>query len=156
MRKLAAVLMISVLAACGGTGEPREGDRFDRMALYERHAGAPESWVRYTSIRNWWAVGLHSVVFEVGGSRHYLVKLMGPCTMDLDTAATMRLVTTRRNVLSEFDDVIVAGQTCQIQSIHELDYEAVKAELDDEGESEPERQDGLSVETEDQSSDGGM
>lgn len=155
MRNVALILMAFLLAACAGSGEQRDRDRFEEMAIYERHAGAAQSWVRYTSIRNWWAVGFHSVVFEVDRSRHYLVELIGSCSLDLDSSITLRLVNTRRNVLSEFDKVIVGGQTCQIQSIHPLDYEAVKAELEAEDEDLPEGQGNVSVEAEDQSS-GGM
>lgn len=152
MRQFLVVLMASVVVACSGTGEQR--DRFEEMAVYERHAGAPESWVRYTSIRNWWAVGFHSVVFEVNRSRHYLVNLIGSCSLDLDTAMTLRVVSSRRNVLGEFDKVVVNGQTCQVQSIHRLDYEAVRAELESENESLPEGQGNVSVETETQPSGG--
>lgn len=152
MRKCLVILMAGLLAACAGSGEPR--DRAEEMAVYERHAGSAESWVRYTSLRNWWAVGYRSVVFEVGGSRHYLVKLIGACDLDLGSAVTLRLVTARRNVLSEFDKVLVGGHSCQIQSIHSLDYEAVKAELEAEGESVPDKQGNVSVEAGRQSSGG--
>lgn len=153
MRQIALILMALFMAACAASGEQR--DRFEEIAVYERHAGAAETWVRYTSIRNWWAVGFHSVVFEVNRSRHYLVNLIGSCSLDLDSAMTLRLVSTRRNVLSEFDKVIVGGQTCQVQSIHPLDYEAVEAEFDAEDESLPEGQGNVSVESEGQPS-GGM
>lgn len=145
MRKFMIILMTTVVSACAASGDQR--DRFEEIAVYERHAGAAESWVRYTSIRNWWSAGFHSVVFEVGGPRHYLVELIGACDLDLDSAVTLRLHTSRRNVLSEFDDVVVGGRTCQIRSIRRLDYEAVKAELEAEGESVPDKQGEISVES---------
>lgn len=151
MRNVLIVLTSVFFVACASSGERQSLDRFEEMAVYERHAGAPENWVRYTSIRNWWAVGLHSVVFEVGGSRHYLVDLIGACDLDLGSAATLKLVGTRRNVLSEFDKVIVGGRACQIRSIKRLDYEAVKAELEDET---PDKQGDVTVEMESQSSGG--
>ena len=150
MRTMLMLLMSALVAACAASGEPRESDRFDEMAVYERHAGSAESWVRYTSIRNWWSVGDHSVVFEMGGSRYYLVDLFGACGLDLDRAVTLRLVGTRRKVLDEFDRVIVNGRSCQVRSIRRLDYEALEAEL----ESLPDKRDELQVETEDQSSGG--
>ncbi len=152
MRKFMIILMAAAVGACAASGDQR--DRFEEMAVYERHAGAAESWVNYTSIRNWWSVGYHSVVFEVNRSRHYLVELIGACDLDLDSAVTLRLHTSRRNVLSEFDDVVVGGRTCQIRSIRRLDYEAVQAELEAEGESVPDKQGEISVETEAQSSGG--
>jgi hypothetical protein len=155
MRKLTIVLMSALLAACAGSGEPRGDGRFEEIAVYERHTTGAESWVRYTSIRNWWPVGFHSVVFEMGGNRHYLVSLIGACDLDLDSAVTLRLVNSRRNVLSEFDEVIVNGRTCQVQSIHRVDYEAVKAELEEKGEDMPAKQGNVSVSGPDQSS-GGM
>ena len=154
MRAVVILLMSALVAACAGSGEPRERDRFEEMAVYERHAGGAESWVRYTSIRNWWAVGFNSVVFEMGRSRFYLVELIGACDLDLDSAMTLKVVSGRRNVIGEFDDVIVNGRTCQVQSIRRLDYEAVKAELEDEGESLPNKHDNVDVETQDASSGG--
>ncbi|NEZ05143.1 hypothetical protein G4Y73_13380 [Wenzhouxiangella sp. XN201] len=153
-KKLMLLVLTGFLAACAGPGEVREGNRADEMAVYERHAGAAESWVRFTNIRNWQAVGFHSVVLELGGSRHYLVKLIGACDLELNSGVTLRLITSRRNVLSDFDKVVVGGQPCQIQSIHRLDYQAVQAELESEGEPVPDRQDGVSVESQDQSSGG--
>lgn len=152
MRKILMILMPILIAACAASGEPR--DRAEEMAVYERHAGATKSWVRYTNIRNWWAAGYHSVVFEMDRSRHYLVKLIGPCDLELGSAISMRLVNSRRNVLSEFDRVDVRGQSCQIQSIRRLDFEAVKAELEDKDGSLPDGQGSLEAETEDQSSGG--
>src|SRR5699024_8267946 len=119
----------------------------------ERHAGASQNWVRYANIRNWYAVGFHSVVFEVDRSRHYLVELIGPCDLDLDSAITMRLVNSRRNVLSEFDRVVVGGRQCEIQSIRRLDLDAVEAELEEKNRSLPKGQGGLESEI-DQSSGG--
>lgn len=152
MRKFMLILMPILVAACAASGQPR--DKAAEMAVYEHHAGAAESWVRYTSIRNWWAAGHHSVVFEMDRSRHYLVELIGPCDLDLDSAITMRLVNSRRNVLSEFDRVYVGGQPCHIQSIRRLDLEAVEAELAERNKSLPDGQGRLEVEAEGQSSGG--
>ncbi|MEE4304295.1 MAG: DUF6491 family protein [Wenzhouxiangella sp.] len=145
MRKFMLILLPLFIAACAASGEQR--DKFDEMAVYDRHAGATQSWVRYTSIRNWYAVGFHAVVFEMDRNRHYLVELIGPCDLDLDSAIAMRLVNTRRNVLSEFDRVVVGGQQCQIQSIRRLDLEAVQAELEDKDRSLPDGQGSLETET---------
>lgn len=152
MRKFLIILMTVAVGACAASGDQR--DRFEEMAVFERHAGATENWVRYTRIRNWWAVGYHSVVFEMNQSRHYLVELIGACDLDLNSAVALRLTTSRRNVLSEFDDVVVEGRACQIRSIRRLDYEAVKAELEAEDDSLPQGQGDVTVETESQSSGG--
>ncbi|NBB92196.1 MAG: hypothetical protein GVY32_03395 [Gammaproteobacteria bacterium] len=152
MRKLMIILLTGFVAACAASGEYEPRDRADEVATYEFHAGAAESWVRYTSIRNWWSVGFGSVVFEMDRSRHYLVDLAGACDLDLHSATTLRVVSDRRNVLSEFDDVIVNGRTCQVRSIRQLDYEAVKAEL--EADAMPDKKDTIDVATEDQSSGG--
>lgn len=151
MRKLTLMILTLFLAACAASGEQR--DRADEQAIYEQHAGASESWVRYTSVRNWWSVGFHSVVFELDRSRHYLVTLVGACGLDLDSSPTLKVVGSRRNVLSEFDRVIVRGQPCQIQSIRRLDIDAVNAELDEDAD---ERETGgeVEVEIDDQSSGG--
>lgn len=157
LKKLLLPVLAVLVVACAASDQARERDRFDEMAIYERHAGAAETWVRFTNIRSWQAVGYHSVVLELGGSRHYLVKLIGACDLELDSGITMRLITSRRNVLSDFDTIEVGGQPCQIQSIHRLDYDAVQAELEAEGVSAPDEQDAVSVESEDgDQSAGGM
>src|SRR5699024_7445707 len=138
MRTIMLILMPVMIAACAVSGESR--DQFNELALYERHAGASQSWVRYTNIRNWWAVGPHAVVFEMDRSRHYLVRLIGACDLNLDTAISMRLINSRRNVLSEFDRVDIRGQTCQVQSVRRLDLDAVEAELAEQNQSLPEGQ----------------
>lgn len=154
MRKIMVILMAALLAACATSNDAPVRDRGQEAAVYERHAGASETWVRFSNIRNWSAVGFDSVVLELGGSRHYLVDLFGACHLDLNSGVTLQLVTSRRNVLSEFDKVIVAGQPCQIQSIRRLDYKAVQAELEAEGEDVPDRRDAVRVESADQSSGG--
>lgn len=151
MRNIMIVLLSGLVAACAASGENRY-DRVDRRAIYESHAGAAESRVRYTSIRNWWAVGFHLVVFEMDRSRHYLVELTGACDLDLGSATTLRLVSDRRNVLSEFDKVIAGGRACRVQSIRPVNYDAIKAEL--EHESMPENKGGVDIESDDQSSGG--
>lgn len=152
MRKLMIILLSGLVAACAASGEQERRDRAEELAAYELHASGAESWVRYTSIRNWWSVGFGSVVFEMDRSRHYLVDLAGACSLDLQSATTLRVVSDRRNVLSEFDDVIVNGRTCQVRSIRRLDYEAIKSEL--EAESMPDKKGSVDVATEDQSSGG--
>jgi len=154
MRNFVIILMSCLLAACAGSGEHLKGDRFEEIEVYERHAGAAEPWVRYNNIRNWWKVGFHSVVFEVNRSRHYLVDLVGSCSLDLDDAVTLQLVTTRNNSLSQFDRLIVGHQSCHIQSIHPLDYDAVTAELESDGKSASEPAGTVSVQSESQSSGG--
>jgi len=154
MRKIVLILMSALVAACAAFGEPGERDRRQEIAVYQRHAGGAESWVRFISIRNWWSVGIHSVVLEMDRSRHYLVDLVGACDINLSSAVTLRLVTRRRNMLSEFDDVVVGGHACQIRSIRRLDFEAVEAELAERDEALPEGRDSLEVEVEDQSAGG--
>lgn len=150
MRKVILIFSTLLVAACAASGDSRERDRAANAAVYERHAGAAQSWVRYTSIRNWWAVGHHSVVFEMDRSRHYLVELIGACDLELDSAITLRLASSRRNVLSEMDDVVVRGRACQIQSIRRLDYEAVESQLG----ADPEKQGSINIEADGQSSGG--
>lgn len=152
VRNLFAVLLVVALSACASVGD--SSGRSQEIDVYERHAGAAETWVRFSSIRNWWAVGFHSVVLEMGRGRHYLVRLMGACDVKFNSGVSLQLVTSRRNVLSDFDRVVAGGQSCQVQSIHRLDYDAVKAELEARGEPVPEGTEPAAVESEDQSSGG--
>jgi hypothetical protein len=152
MRKLMVLMLPLFIAACAASGDQRS--RADELAVYEKHAGAAEGTVRYTSIRDWWPVGYHSVVFEMDRSRHYLVRLVGACDLDLRSAPVLRVVGSRRTALSDFDRVYVGGQPCQIQSIRRVDIDAVRAELEAGEDDMPEGQGAVEVETADQSSGG--
>lgn len=146
MRRVLMVLLAAVLAGCAGSGD-RRNDLQREAAVYERHAGAAEQQIRYTSIRNWWPVGHHSVAFEVNRQRHYLVRLSGPCDIDLRMASTLRIVSSRRNLLDEFDRIAVGGRECRIVNIRRLDMEAVESELD-EARSRRDANDDIEVEIE--------
>jgi hypothetical protein len=153
MRYLITILAIALTAACTTTGESL--DRQEEMAVYERHAGAPQAWVRYRTLQNWWPVGLSSIVVEDSRDRHYLLDLSGPCEFALSGSATLRFINDRRNVISEFDEIRVGrGNTCHIQSIHELDMAAVREELDAKKTAMREASGEITTETADQSSGG--
>ncbi|HLS04908.1 MAG TPA: DUF6491 family protein [Wenzhouxiangella sp.] len=137
MRTVLITLLAVVIAGCA-TGDRRqsaEDEALNQQAVYQRHAGATQSWVRYTRIRNWWPVGLSSVALQTGPSQHYLLELTGACDLSLDRAIAVRLVTRSTNVLSEGDELVADGRRCRVRAIRPLDYGAVQAELgDDAGE----------------------
>lgn len=144
IRKLVAFLLVLAVSACAGNGE-QDGLK-EEFEFYQRHAGADMQSVRYASLRNWTPVGRHAVVFETNGSRHYLVELSGPCDLDLRFSSSLHLESVRRNVLGNFDRVIIAGQECQIQSIRPLDMDAVERELAQRRNETPEARTDVTVE----------
>lgn len=132
------ILLTLSLAACALSEkqQSREADLTAQMAVYDRHAGAAENWVRYTRIRDWWPVGFNHVVLETGPSRYHLVELMGSCDLRIDRARSLRLISQRNNTLSEQDRVVVDGHSCGIRSLRRLDYAAVRNELEQEAQAE--------------------
>lgn len=142
MRLILMILLAVMVVGCA-TGDRRQSDEdeaLSQQAVYQRHAGATQNWVRYTRIRNWWPVGLSSVALQTGPSKHYLLDLTGACDLSLDRAIAIRLVTRSTNVLSEGDELVADGRRCRIRAIRSLDYEAVQAELDDDTEERTRRQ----------------
>lgn len=121
------IMAAFLLAGCASSGSL--GDRQQVSEVYRDHAGSPESYVRYTSIRNWQSVGYDGIVLELNGRRHYFVELTGPCDFDLHSAPRMRLVSAQRHRLSTFDKVVIGEQSCNITGIYKVDMDAVEAEL---------------------------
>lgn len=152
MKYMIGIALAALLAACAG-GSTRDG-LADETAIYERHAGAAEMDVRYTSIRNWWPVGHHSVVLELNGARHYLVGLSGPCDMELRMSPSLRIIASRRNVLGHFDRVGVGSEVCRINTIRRLNMDAVKQDLEAARADGPVSREDVDVEVDDQDSGG--
>src|SRR5690625_2318766 len=106
MRTVLITLLAVVIAGCA-TGDRRqsaEDEALNQQAVYQRHAGATQSWVRYTRIRNWWPVGLSSVALQTGPSQHYLLELTGACDLSLDRAFAVRLVELYIIILNAWHD----------------------------------------------------
>lgn len=128
MKATTVWLMAALLLAGCATGGSL-GDRERISEIYRNHSGSPESYVRYTSIRNWQSAGYDGIVLELNGGRHYFVELTGPCDYDLHSAPHLRLVSVQRNRLSTFDKVFVREQYCDVTGIYKIDMDAVEADL---------------------------
>lgn len=152
MKHMIGIALAALLAACAG-GSTRDS-LADETAIYERHAGAAEMDVRYTSIRNWWPVGHQSIVLEFAGARHYLVTLSGACDLELRLSPSLRIISSRHNVLGRFDRVAIGGELCRINTIRRLDMDAVKQDLEAARADGPESSEDVAVEVEDQGSGG--
>lgn len=127
--KTATVWMMAVFVLAGCAGYGADGERERISEIYRDHAGSPESYVRYTSIRGWQSAGYAGIVLELNGRRHYFVELTGPCDYDLHSAPSLRLVSVQRNRLSTFDKVFVREQYCNVSGIYKIDMDAVEADL---------------------------
>src|SRR5690625_7715319 len=131
MRTVLITLLAVVIAGCA-TGDRRqsaEDEALNQQAVYQRHAGATQSWVRYTRIRNWWPVGLSSVALQTGPSQHYLVELTGVCDLSLERAIAIRLVTRGTNVISEGDELVAEGRRGEVRAMRSVAYEAVEDKM---------------------------
>ncbi len=127
MRGLFVVALAVLAAACATTvpTEVRTGE------IYQRHAGEESvSSVIYGSIRSWRPAGDNAVLIEFSRNRHYLFELDAPCRSEVRFAQAIRLITSTRQRVDRFDRIQVGERTCRILDIREVDFDAVRADLE--------------------------
>ncbi|QKK03107.1 MAG: hypothetical protein HND55_10890 [Pseudomonadota bacterium] len=151
MKALSVFVVLMLVIGCAASGDRLSTDAVS--AVYQRHAGAHEQPVRYSSIRSWHSAGYHGVVLELDGRRHYLLEVTGPCSFELPSAMTLRLETAQPRRLSRFDSVAVDSRVCQVQAVRRVDMEAVEEELAARREQVVEPREDVVVESADQDED---
>lgn len=124
-----AMVVAGILAAgCAGNGRVR-----NEAAIYERHAGAPVSQARLSSVINWRPLSSDLILLHSGRRDYYLIEPSLPCKGHVRTGQFLAfpghgVVGT----LKTMDTLLVDGQDCQVVSIRPVDYEAVQADLGDQ------------------------
>ncbi|TVS13231.1 MAG: hypothetical protein EA419_02870 [Wenzhouxiangella sp.] len=127
MRALLILVLAGLAAACATTvpTEVRTGE------IYQRHASEESvSSVIYGSIRSWRPAGDEAVLIEFSRNRHYLFELDAPCRTEIPFAQSIRLITSTAQRVDRFDRIRVGESTCRILDIREVDFDAVRADLE--------------------------
>lgn len=121
------LLLVISLAACSSSPSGKRGDDPDPALL--AHAGEPIRNVFIGNfIRDWQIVSRNTVRMEFNRQRHFLVELGPPCSSVLGEVTSLELMPNHSGYLSVFDQVQAGDMHCRIESIRELDYQAVLAE----------------------------
>jgi hypothetical protein len=121
------LLFAAVLTACSAAPSREDRQGVDPVLL--AHAGEPIRNVFIGSfIRDWQVVSRNTIRMEFNRQRHFLVELGPPCSSVLREVTTIELIPNHSGYLSVFDQVRAGDMRCRIESIRELDFEAVQAE----------------------------
>lgn len=136
------IIVLLLIAVSGLTGcatqagkSPMLAERAQLLEIYQKHAGDNQSSVVFPRVRDWASVGDTYIALRTAGDRYYLVNLGPACADDLRRAGVIDIALEQetRNTLSVFDKVHIDNQRCSIQSIHKLDHQAIRAELEEKG-----------------------
>ena len=127
MRLALVFIVLMVTAGCAGQipREVRSGE------IYARHAAEePVTGVMFAFVRSWRRAGDDAVLIEFNRNRHYLFKLEPRCSLEVPFAQSIALLTSTPRRIDRFDRIRVGSETCRITSIREVDFEAVRADLE--------------------------
>ena len=126
MKYLLPVLLVALGASACATNRPSDADR---LALYQAHAGAPVTSIRYFNAMGWDRIDDQHVVLSMRPKESWLLKLSGPC-LDWGTGSPVLGLKSQNSMLTaKFDKVIVEGSPmeCRIEEIRPLDVKALRA-----------------------------
>lgn len=116
-----------LIAGCTSSAERRQMESAE-LAAYTRHAGAPVDQIRSFRMLGWQPVGDRSILLEARLNEWYLVDVSGPC-MGLPFAHVIGVENSMNVLQARFDNIIVEGQPCRIETIRPVDYRAARDEL---------------------------
>ncbi|MDE2406857.1 MAG: hypothetical protein KGL91_03225 [Xanthomonadaceae bacterium] len=122
---LVPMLAVFGLSACAST---RISDS-DKLALYQRHAGAPVKQVRYYDPMGWDRVDDQHLVLQMRPRESWLLTLAGPCLGWGMSSPFVGVSSFNGMTLSTFDKILVPGVPggCMIREIRPLDMKAIRA-----------------------------
>ena len=120
----AALLLLC--AGCAAGGGPREREAA-RLALFERHAGAPVDQFRFWDLDRWEGLGKDAVAVWTRPNEAWLIRVLKPC-VGLEHAQVIAVSSTLNRVHRNFDAVLFEHQRCRIAQIRPIDVRAMKAE----------------------------
>jgi len=130
MQQIARIIALGLFVIGLNGCATSDFDETTHLEVYLNHAGEPVSQVFIGgSIRDWQPVGANMVRMEFNRQRHFLVELAPPCPSVLRGVTTLQLIPAQGGYLSTFDRVRMGDLDCRIQSIRELDYEAIREAL---------------------------
>lgn len=120
---LAVGAAVSV-AACAGSGGPAER-RAERLAEYERHAGAPVDSFHFWDMKRFEVLGERQLAVWTTIDDAWLLTVRKPCP-GLEFASAVGIGSTQRRVSARFDTVNFDGMRCQIETIRPVDGDALQ------------------------------
>lgn len=125
MKSITAAAAALVLTGCA-TGRLSDTQR---LALYQQHAGASVSQIRYRDPIGWDRIDDQHVVLQMRPNESWLLRLSGPCLQWSNGSPFLGLSSFSGMTLSLFDKVIAPGSqlSCMIQEIRQLDVKALRA-----------------------------
>lgn len=123
-------LFLCVAAAAAGCTSSAERRQMESAELeaYTRHAGAPVEQIRSFRLISWQPVSDRSILLEARLNEWYLVDVSGPCT-GLPFAHAIGIENSMNVLQARFDNILVEGQACRIETIRPVDYKAAREEL---------------------------
>jgi hypothetical protein len=127
------LMAISLLALAGCASSNVEQRLAERIALYERHAGAPVDSIPALRMRGFETLGAQAIVVWSDPSRMYLLSLDRPC-FGLELRYTVAVTSSGGFVRPRFDAVTFIEQPsrmlqrCVIESIRPVDAIALRQE----------------------------
>lgn len=131
MRHLILLFAAAALASLSACATDRAQRDADKLALYNAHAGAPVSKIRYSgSINAWTPLGDSAIAVWTRPNEAYLLDLTGPCP-DIEYTPAISITNTFGQISAPFDKVIVYSRgavtmPCHIARIRPLDVKAIK------------------------------
>lgn len=122
---LLALIAVGLLTACAALApsEERSGE------VYYRHAGDEVGLLSYSAIRGWRPVGDSAVLLEFDRRRYVLAELDPSCVNEARFANAIGVISRTPGTFSRFDELRIDRRRCRIESLREVDYDAVRADL---------------------------
>lgn len=118
---------VILIAGCTSSAERRQMES-EELAAYTRHAGAPVDQIRSFRLISWQPVSDRSILLEARLNEWYLIDVSGPC-MGLPFAHAIGVENSMNALQARFDNIIVEGQPCRIETIRPVDYKAAREEI---------------------------
>ncbi len=122
-RKIAIAALPAILMAAVA---PAQASRADRLATFEKFAGAPVAEFHYFQLTGFETLADHTVAVWVGPNKVYLIKVREPCS-DFNYANAISLSGSPTNIFTQkFGTVRFGNDRCMVESIRPVDYHAMR------------------------------
>ena len=103
-----------------------QASRADRLATFEKFAGAPVAQFRYFQLTGFEPLADHTVAVWTGPNKVYLIKVREPCS-NFNYASTLSLDGSPTNLFTQkFGTVRFGDEQCMVESIRPVDYRAMR------------------------------
>ncbi len=125
-RRSPVVVVLGLLLAACASAPPSER-RAQRLAEFQRYAGAPVDAIRSFRLDRWELVGPNEVVLWTRVSEAYLVTVQKHCP-DLEWTQRIGVTSSVNTVYARFDSIVFSRIPCRIVEIRPVDYKRMRAD----------------------------